>query len=264
MEIKKSQKADLESKRWIGFLLGLLIALSCFFVAMEYNSNGSADDDGSSSLVHSVKLHNLEMLPAIDQQDISQVKDEKKPTIDDMLNVKRSDTPNKVTPRNVGSMNSSDKVTAAPRVSDDIMITVNPTLLPDVPKVEQVSNKVKEKMTDDDADKEVERTDEKVSSRILSETPTPPGGWVEFMKWLTKSLKYPDAAQESKSEGVVSVTFIIAKDGTVSDVKVKDGKYKYFTNEVMRVLATMGKWKPGISKGKPCMSMIEIPIVFKL
>ena len=96
----------------------------------------------------------------------------------------------------------------------------------------------------------VERYDDKVSKRILSETPTPPGGWVEFMKWLTKTLQYPAAAKENKLQGTVNITFIINADGTVDDVRIKSGKVPVLNDEVLRVLKTMGKWKPGIEKNK--------------
>ena len=120
--------------------------------------------------------------------------------MEDMLNIKRSDTPVKVTPHSNGSMLSNDKVTAAPQVSNDIILSSNPIVLPPVPKVEQEAKKPTTKMSDDDAVKDIERYDDKVSKRILSETPTPPGGWVEFMKWLTKSLQYPVASKEAGVE----------------------------------------------------------------
>ena len=109
----------------------------------------------------------------------------------------------------------------------------------------------------------MERYDDKVSKRILSETPTPPGGWSAFMKWLTTNIKYPDAAKRVKKQGIVNVTFIVNKDGTVSDVNVKETTNPEFDLEVLRVVRTMGKWKPGIEKNKPCRSMIEVPVVFQ-
>jgi tonB family C-terminal domain len=121
-----------------------------------------------------------------------------------------------------------------------------------------------EKMTDDNSDQVVERYDDKVSKRILSQTPTPPGGWVEFMKWLTKTLQYPAAAKANNQQGIVNITFIINVDGTVNDVRVKSGNVPVLNDEALRVLKTMGKWKPGIEKNKPCRSMIEIPVVFQL
>ena len=142
------------------------------------------------------------------------------------------------------------------------MPTIN--TLPDPPKVKEDGKKVTEKMTDDPSQVEVERYDDKVSKRILSETPTPPGGWVEFMKWLTKTLQYPASAKENQLSGTVNITFIINVDGSVSDVTIRSGKVPVLNAEVLRVLKTMGTWKPGIAKNKPCRSMVEIPVVFKL
>ncbi|WP_455541441.1 energy transducer TonB [Prevotella fusca] len=264
MEIKKSNRADLENKRWIGFLLGIIVALSIFFVAMEYNATGDADDSAESKAIKNVTLHDMDMLPAIDQQDLAKKQEDTKPTMEDLLNLKRRDIPNKVTPHDVGSMNSNDEKTGAPQVSDEPIIMPMVTTTPEPPKVKEEAKKEMEKMTDDPSDKVVERYDDKVSKRILSETPTPPGGWVEFMKWLTKTLQYPAAAKENKLQGTVNITFIINADGTVDDVKIKSGKVPVLNDEALRVLKTMGKWKPGIEKNKPCRSLIEIPFVFQL
>ena len=262
MEIKKSNKADLENKRWVGFVLGLIVALSIFFVVMEYSS----DDDGSDKRVDSLKelvLQDKDMIPAIDQQDLAVKKTEEKPTMEDKLNLKRSETPQKVMPHEVGNMDSNDKKTAAPQLSDVPVITKEVSEVPDPSKVKEEAKKETNKLTDDNSDVQVERYDDKVSKRILSETPTPPGGWSAFMKWLTTNIKYPDAAKRVKKQGIVNVTFIVNKDGTVSDVNVKETKNPEFDLEVLRVVRTMGKWKPGIEKNKPCRSMIEVPVVFQ-
>ena len=264
LEIKKSNRADLENKRWIGFLLGIIVALSFFFVAMEYNATGSDDDSANTKAIKNVTLHDMDMLPAIDQQDLAKTQEDKKPTMEDMLNLKRRDIPNKVTPHDAGSMNSNDKKTGAPQVSNEPIVMPMVTTTPELPKIKEEAKKEMEKMTDDNSDKVVERYDDKVSKRILSETPTPPGGWVEFMKWLTKTLQYPAAAKENKLQGTVNITFIINADGTVDDVRIKSGKVPILNDEVLRVLKTMGKWKPGIEKNKPCRSLIEIPFVFQL
>ncbi len=51
---------------------------------------------------------------------------------------------------------------------------------------------------------------------------------------------------------------------SIDDVRIKSGKVPVLNDEVLRVLKTMGKWKPGIEKNKPCRSLIEIPFVFQL
>ena len=120
------------------------------------------------------------------------------------------------------------------------------------------------KFTEDKSEVKIERTDDKIAKRILSETPTPPEGWSAFFVWLTKNIKYPEVAKQANQQAVVSITFIINSDGTVDDIKIKEAKNPIFEAEVLRVVRTMGKWKPGIQNNKPCKSLIEIPVVFSL
>lgn len=49
----------------------------------------------------------------------------------------------------------------------------------------------------------------------------------------------------------------------MGDVTIKSGHYPMLNAEVLRVLKTMGNWKPGIQKGRKCRSLVEIPVVFK-
>ncbi|WP_455069225.1 energy transducer TonB, partial [Prevotella nigrescens] len=186
METKKSNNADLENKRWIGFALGLIIALSIFFVAMEYSAQDGEEKEVNTNLLKDLKLHDQEMLPAIDQQNLTKEKDDKAPTVEDMLNIKRSETPQKVTPHEVGNTESDDDKTAAPNINETPTLTQQATSLPDPTKVEEVAKKETNKFTEDNSDKKIERSDDKIKKRILSETPTPPGGWSSFMVWLTK------------------------------------------------------------------------------
>ena len=60
--------------------------------------------------------------------------------------------------------------------------------------------------------------DDPETLRIVQELPMFPGGMTEFVKWLTKNLKYPTAALRSKIQGKVMVSFIVNTDGTVSDI----------------------------------------------
>lgn len=189
METKKSNNADLENKRWIGFALGLIIALSIFFVAMEYSAQDGEEKEVNTNLLKDLKLHDQEMLPAIDQQNLTKEKDDKAPTVEDLLNIKRSETPQKVTPHEVGNTESDDDKTAAPNINETPTLTQQATSLPDPTKVEEVAKKETNKFTEDNSDKKIERSDDKIKKRILSETPTPPGGWSSFMVWLTKKHK---------------------------------------------------------------------------
>lgn len=106
--------------------------------------------------------------------------------------------------------------------------------------------------------------DDEETLRIIEQLPEYPGGMVEFMKWLTATLKYPAAALQRKQQGKVMISFIVEKDGTLTNQKIVKSAGKMFDDEAMRVVRMMPKWKPGVDKGKACRSMIAIPIVFEL
>ena len=84
------------------------------------------------------------------------------------------------------------------------------------------------------------------------------------MQWLTKNLKYPYQAQKDKIQGMVVVSFIVNKDGTVADVKVSTSADPVLDREALRVMRMMPRWKPGKDKGKVCRTMVAVPVVFKL
>ena len=106
--------------------------------------------------------------------------------------------------------------------------------------------------------------DDKETLRIVEELPEYPGGMVEFMKWLTKTLKYPDVALRQKQQGKVMISFIVEKDGTLTGLKVIKSAGRLFDEEAMRVARMMPQWKPGKAEGKPCRTMVAIPIVFEI
>lgn len=84
------------------------------------------------------------------------------------------------------------------------------------------------------------------------------------MQWLTKNLKYPSAAQQNKIQGMVVVSFIVNKDGSVADVKLSTSADPLLDKEALRVMRMMPKWKPGMDHDKVCRTMIAVPVVFKL
>ena len=100
--------------------------------------------------------------------------------------------------------------------------------------------------------------------RVVEDLPQFPGGAVELMKWLTKNLRYPQQAQKKKIEGKVIVQFIVTADGSMSNLQIIKKLEASCDNEAMRVMRMMPKWKPGVQDGKPCRTMVCIPIVFKL
>lgn len=106
--------------------------------------------------------------------------------------------------------------------------------------------------------------DSEETLRMVEELPEYPGGMVAFVKWLTENLKYPEAALRQHIEGRVMISFIVNKDGSLSDIKVRESANKLLDTEALRVAKMMPNWKPGKEKGKPCKSMMAVPIVFEI
>ena len=91
--------------------------------------------------------------------------------------------------------------------------------------------------------------------RTTDKLPEFPGGITEFMKWLTKNLRYPEQARSNKIQGKVVVSFIVNKDGSISSPTVQKSVDPLLDREALRVIRMMPHWKPGIMDSKPCRTM---------
>ena len=100
--------------------------------------------------------------------------------------------------------------------------------------------------------------------RVVEQLPSFPGGMMEYMKWLSRNLKYPPNARQAKIQGTVMASFVVNSDGTTADVKVVKSAEASLDREALRVLRMMPRWEPGVSEGKPCRTLVHIPVVFKL
>ena len=98
----------------------------------------------------------------------------------------------------------------------------------------------------------------------MQNPPTYPGGIAEFYKFLGKNIKYPTQAAEANLQGNVFVSFIVSKDGNITDIKV-DRKLGMGTDEeAIRVLKLSKKWNPGMVDGKTVNVKYKMPIRFTL
>lgn len=95
------------------------------------------------------------------------------------------------------------------------------------------------------------------------ERPSFPGGDVEMMKWLSSNINYPPEAYKEGVSGKVTVSFIIEKDGSVSNVNVVRGKHPALDAEAVRVVKKMPKWSPGRCNGQPVRVTHMIPVTFR-
>lgn len=100
--------------------------------------------------------------------------------------------------------------------------------------------------------------------KVVEVDPEFPGGEEALYKYLAENIKYPVMAKNNKVEGRVYITFVIEKDGTVSDAKVLRSVNEELDAEALRVINAMPKWKPGTQRGVPVRVQYNIPINFKL
>ena len=99
---------------------------------------------------------------------------------------------------------------------------------------------------------------------VVEQAPEYPGGMKAMSKFLSKNIKYPREALEESIQGKVIVTFIVEKDGSVSNVEVLKSVHKLLDDEAVRVVKMMPKWKPGTQAGKPVRSKFDLPILFNM
>jgi TonB family protein len=96
------------------------------------------------------------------------------------------------------------------------------------------------------------------------EQPTYPGGDEARVKFLMENVKYPATALKDTLQGKVIVSFIVQKDGSITDVKVVRSVRKDLDEEAIRVVKLMPKWNPGKLKGEVIICAMNLPINFKL
>ena len=98
----------------------------------------------------------------------------------------------------------------------------------------------------------------------LEVMPEPVGGAAAWAKFLQKNLRFPGAAQDAGVSGRVLLSFIIEKDGTLSNIKVERPAGYGFDEEALRVLKLAKAWKPGVQNGQNVRVRYSIPISFQL
>ena len=100
--------------------------------------------------------------------------------------------------------------------------------------------------------------------QIVDEMPQFQGGDQAMFTYLSENIKYPEEAKDKGIAGRVFISFVVEKDGSVSNVEVKRGIGGGCDDEAVRVVKAMPKWKPGKKDGKPVRVSYMLPIVFKL
>lgn len=99
---------------------------------------------------------------------------------------------------------------------------------------------------------------------VVEQMPSFPGGMKALMNYLQENIKYPKDAQDAKKEGRVIATFIVEKDGSISNVKIIRSIFPSLDAEAERIITGMPKWIPGMQNGETVRVKYTIPIFFSL
>ena len=95
--------------------------------------------------------------------------------------------------------------------------------------------------------------------------PNYPGGQDALQSYITDHLQYPDDALNSNVEGTVHIQFAIDEQGNVSNAKAVGNKLGYgLEEEAVKVVSGMGKWTPGMIKGKKVKAWYTLPVTYSL
>ena len=134
---------------------------------------------------------------------------------------------------------------------NDVTITL------DMPKqetteVETVETMVKEEVVEEEV------------LKVVEQMPEFPGGAAKMMEYISKNIVYPTYAFDNGIQGRVFVSFVVERDGSISNVKAMRGIGFGCDEEAIRVIQSMPKWKPARQRGETVRCSYTIPILFKM
>lgn len=111
---------------------------------------------------------------------------------------------------------------------------------------------------------EEEEVEEEQIFTIVEDDPEFPGGQAALMQYLQSNLRYPTMAREAGIQGTVFVTFVVERDGSITDVRVLRGVGGGLDEEAIRVVRNMPAWTPGRQRGQAVRVQFNLPIRFVL
>lgn len=229
----------MDNQRAFNFLLGLVVVLSLFIVALEFTTTGElpqTDDDILDDI-----SQDIEIVPVVSRDAVAALP----------AGGKKAGVAGKI------SVVDRPAAGAAYALTSPVTDVAGSLAGMGLGGVTDISNAAIPASV-------AEVNDNPLNFQVVERLPEYPGGMSAFVQWLTKNLNYPVTAQRSKIQGTVLVAFIVNKDGSITDLKVVKSVSPELDREALRVLRLMPKWKPGEDHGEPCRTYFSIPIVFKL
>lgn len=98
----------------------------------------------------------------------------------------------------------------------------------------------------------------------IKSPPIYPGGVLKLYDFIHQNLRYPNTATKARIQGTVLLSFIIEKNGSISNIKIHKSPGYGMGKEISRILFTSRKWVPGMKDGKPIRTRHRIPVKFSL
>ncbi|MBR6547776.1 MAG: energy transducer TonB [Bacteroidales bacterium] len=228
MEIKKSDKANLENKKLLFTELGLIVSLAITFGAFEYTSKET-------------KVSTLEdTAEVVLEEEIIPITQETPP-------------PPPAAPKIPILSDQIDIVDDEIELDDDMFMNLEDDASLGVEIMDYV----------DVIEEEVE--EEAIPFQLVEEKPSFQGGDAnQFSKWVNQRLVYPEIAKENGVQGRVTLQFTVEKDGSVTKVKVLRGVDPSLDKEAVRVVSQSPKWKPGKQRDRAVPVTYTFPVIFQL
>jgi protein TonB len=217
MEAIKTVNEELRNQKSTSLLIGYVVVLAAMFVAFEYTTRDVVVKE-EGKIYESVVLEE-DMIPITQQQEIVAPPPAAAPKVAEIINIVDNETE---LPEE--EIETSEEVNQA-------ITTVVGTGAPSAVATGPVGPIVEE--VDDDRVYDV-----------VEENASFPGGDEECMKWLRKNIRYPSICQEQGVQGRVIVAFVVNRDGSIVDVKVVRSPDENLSEEAIRVVKLMPKWKP--------------------
>ena len=225
MELKKSPKADLNNKKGLFLEIGLIFALLLTVAAFAYTQRERNVEIIETSM--EIVEEEITDITTQDQKPPEPPKKVEMQVLSDVLNVVTNDT-------------KIDTEFDFSEFSEDIEIVQN---------IEVV-----EEVVEDDA-----------PFIIAEEMPKFQGGdLMKFRSWVQGKLKYPQIAQENGISGKVTLTFVIERDGTLTNIQVMQSPDRSLADEAVRVLQSSPKWTPGKQRNAPVRVRYTLPVEFRI
>ncbi len=228
MQPKKTEKADLEKRRGLYLEIGLVVVLVAALVAFN------------------VKSYDQKQIVVEQRTAADEIEEQVIPT-------QQEELPPPPPPE-------QEVVTTEMNIIENDAETDNELSMDVFDKIEKQDNIEIVPVTVDD---EVEEVEDEIF-QVVEQDPEYPGGVDALYKFIQQNLKYPQLAKENNITGRVFVTFVVEKDGSVSNVKAARDIGGGCGAEAVRVIKSMPKWTPGKQRGKAVRAAYTLPVNFVL